>query len=51
MDPSEVHLRVAGEPAGKAPISIDLLKTSGEALLLDDKSIDTVVMTLRCARF
>lgn len=45
VDPSEELLRLAEERAGKAPVSIELLKGSGEALPLDDKSVDTVVMT------
>jgi len=45
VDPSEELLRFAEERARKTSVSIELLKGSGEALPLDDKSIDTVVMT------
>jgi len=45
VDPSEELLGLAEERGRKAPVSIELLKSSGEALPLDDKSVDTVVMT------
>ena len=45
VDPSEELLRIAEERARRAPLAIELLKSSGEALPLDDKSVDTVVMT------
>lgn len=45
VDPSEELLGLAGERARKAPVSIELLKGSGEALPLDDKSVDTAVVT------
>ncbi|MBY0320286.1 MAG: class I SAM-dependent methyltransferase [Reyranella sp.] len=45
MDLSEEFLRLAEERARKAPMPIDLLKSSREALPLEDKSVDTVAMT------
>src|SRR5229473_7430718 len=45
VDPSEELLGLAEERGRKAPVSIELLKCSGEALPLDDNSVDTVVMT------
>jgi len=45
VDPSEGLLRLAAEQARNSPVSIELLKSSGEALPLDDQSVDTVVMT------
>ncbi|TXL80509.1 class I SAM-dependent methyltransferase [Vineibacter terrae] len=45
VDPSEALLRFAEGRARKMPAAIELLKGSGEALPLDDRSVDTVVMT------
>lgn len=44
VDPSEELLGLAGERARKAAVTIELLKGSGEALPLGDRSVDTVVM-------
>jgi ubiquinone/menaquinone biosynthesis C-methylase UbiE len=45
VDPSAELLLFAEERAHKANVPVELLRGSGEALPLDDKSIDTVVMT------
>jgi ubiquinone/menaquinone biosynthesis C-methylase UbiE len=45
VDPSEGLLHLAEERAHKTSVPVELLRGSGEALPLDDKSIDTVVMT------
>src|SRR5260370_31987106 len=45
VDPSAELLNFAKERAHKTSVPIELLRGSGEALPLDDKSIDTVVMT------
>jgi ubiquinone/menaquinone biosynthesis C-methylase UbiE len=45
VDPSSELLHFAEERAHGVPIPVELLCGSGEALPLDDKSIDTVVMT------
>ncbi len=45
VDPSAELLKFAQERAHKAHVPVELLRGSGEALPLDDKSIDTVVMT------
>jgi ubiquinone/menaquinone biosynthesis C-methylase UbiE len=45
VDPSPELLRFAQERAQKTPVPVELLRGSGEALPLGDKSIDTVVMT------
>jgi len=45
VDPSAELLQFAEERARKAHVPVELLRGSGEALPLDDKSVDTVVMT------
>jgi ubiquinone/menaquinone biosynthesis C-methylase UbiE len=45
VDPSAELLRFAQKRAHQAHVLVELLRGSGEALPLDDKSIDTVVMT------
>jgi ubiquinone/menaquinone biosynthesis C-methylase UbiE len=45
VDPSAELLHFAEERAHKISVPVELLRASGEALPLDDKSIDTVVMT------
>ena len=45
VDPSAELLQFAKERAQKAHVPVELLRGSGEALPLDDKSIDTVVVT------
>jgi ubiquinone/menaquinone biosynthesis C-methylase UbiE len=45
VDPSAELLKFAQERAHKAHVPVEFLRGSGEALPLDDKSIDTVVMT------
>ena len=45
VDPSAELLHFAEERARKTSVPVELLRGSGEALPLDDKSIDTVVMT------
>jgi ubiquinone/menaquinone biosynthesis C-methylase UbiE len=45
VDPSAELLLFAEERARKTPVPVELLRGSGEALPLDDKSVDTVVMT------
>jgi ubiquinone/menaquinone biosynthesis C-methylase UbiE len=45
VDPSAELLHFAEERAREAPVPVELLRGSGEALPLDDKSIDTVVTT------
>jgi ubiquinone/menaquinone biosynthesis C-methylase UbiE len=45
VDPSAELLHFAEQRARKTDVPVELLRGSGEALPLDDKSIDTVVMT------
>jgi ubiquinone/menaquinone biosynthesis C-methylase UbiE len=45
IDPSAELLQFAKERAHKIPVPVELLMGSAEALPLDDKSVDTVVMT------
>jgi len=45
LDPSPRLLAMARTAAGKAPIPVEFLEGSAEALTLDDQSIDTVVTT------
>jgi ubiquinone/menaquinone biosynthesis C-methylase UbiE len=45
VDPSAELLQFAQERAQKTQVPVELLRGSGEALPLDDKSFDTVVMT------
>jgi len=45
VDPSAELLLFAEERARKTAVPIELLRGSGEALPLDDNSVDTVVMT------
>jgi ubiquinone/menaquinone biosynthesis C-methylase UbiE len=45
VDPSPELLRFAEERARKASVPVELLSGSGEALPIEDKSIDTVVVT------
>ncbi len=45
LEPSPELLRMARDRAAKAPIPIELLKASAEAVPLDAASIDTVVTT------
>src|ERR1700730_11903137 len=46
VDPSSELLRFAEKRAHKVAIPVELLLGSSEALALEDKSIDTVVLTL-----
>jgi ubiquinone/menaquinone biosynthesis C-methylase UbiE len=45
VDPSAELLQFAQQRAHKTHVPVELLRGSGEALPLDDESIDTVVMT------
>jgi ubiquinone/menaquinone biosynthesis C-methylase UbiE len=45
LDPSEELLRMARERAAAAPVPVELLEASAEAVPLDAASIDTVVST------
>jgi ubiquinone/menaquinone biosynthesis C-methylase UbiE len=45
IDPSSELLQFAEKRARKVSVPVELLRGSGEALPLDDKSVDTVVMT------
>ena len=45
VDPSAELLRFADERAGQTPIPVELVRGSGEALPIEDKSIDTAVVT------
>jgi ubiquinone/menaquinone biosynthesis C-methylase UbiE len=45
VDPSPELLHFAEERARKASVPVELLRGSGEALPIEDKSIDTVVVT------
>lgn len=45
LDPSEELLRMARERAAAAPVPVELLEASAEAVPLDAASIDTVVTT------
>jgi ubiquinone/menaquinone biosynthesis C-methylase UbiE len=45
VDPSVELLLFAEERARRTAVPVELLRGSGEALPLDDKSVDTVVMT------
>ncbi len=45
LEPSPELLRMARERAASAPVSVELLEASAEAMPLDDASMDTVVTT------
>jgi ubiquinone/menaquinone biosynthesis C-methylase UbiE len=45
LEPSPELLRMAGDRAAAAPVPVELLEASAEAVPLDAASIDTVVMT------
>ncbi len=45
LEPSPELLRIARERAASAPVPVELLEASAEALPLDDASVDTVVTT------
>lgn len=45
LEPSPELLRLARERAASAPVPVELLEASAEALPLDDASVDTVVTT------